>query len=500
MSLCDKSFYDDLLLLNPLTATFIGDYRFEDLYTNVNTKYYRTEMRKLIKKYYIKECKSEFDKIRNYVLNKEKILLNMPLHYMPVTHFSNPYKDILSIIERMQFMVLNDPYDSFTKFKKRIYSMISYIPELKRNILKGISLNYVENKKVISFLIDDLRNIKLEGPDYYISFMNDTFIKSAIDFSNFLEREYLNHCRNELGFCFLPNGISIYKKLLAFNIDYDQITAEEVFELGQIEIQKTEQKILKLNTKNEKEEYFKSEDEVVKEYKKALITLEKDSKDLLKWPKWYKRTNISKINSMYDPAAYYFTGTLNGDIPGSFKINVRSYKELKKSDVKNLVIHEAVPGHSLQLQYTMNNKIPKWLKIQDFTSTIEGWALYSERFIKNPTLLEQYSTLNSYQLRAVRLYVDVGMHLYGFTYEQVYNIMKKYLNNNESEIIAEIYRYCVLPGQATSYMIGCKVFESMRPFFKDDSSFNTFILQNSYKPLCFIVKTKNKFLKQKINF
>ena len=223
-------------------------------------------------------------------------------------------------------------------------------------------------------------------------------------------------------------------------------------------------------------------------YKKALKQIEKDSEEVAKKPQNYKSPRIVKMDSLYEPAALFFPGDFTNKNEGVFKVNIRSYKQLMRSDVRNLTLHEAVPGHSLQLQYTtLDTKIPRWLRMISFTSTVEGWALYAERFIKNPSVLETYSTLNSMQIRAVRLVVDIGIHIHGWSFNQASNFMHKYLYNSDEEIASEVYRYSVLPGQACSYMIGCLVINKM---FKESKlptkKFNTLFLENSFLPLCFV--------------
>ncbi len=522
----DKFYYDSQMSINPVTATFYNDYRFEDLYVHPCTGYYRNSLKDFIKIYRQHYKNSAQPEIMLYNINLIKEYLELPMQYLPINHFNNPFKNIIDIIDRAEFNQPDAKREAFSRFKKRMFALINTLPELLQLLQIGITKGIVENKKVIELLITDLENLKDNSENIknfkkeYKAFIKDVVSPEAKKFAKEIKLNYLKHCKSDLGLYGFPCdknvpeesrlGIKIYNYLLKAHLSID-ISHKEILELGLGLVKKYDiiikdlQKEIKNN--NVVVKCFKNKNEVLSIYKKALKELEIDSKEIVGFPKNYKTTKIIPMNEEFLPAALFYTNGFSKDSTGIFKINIRKPQELMYHDVRNLVIHEAVPGHSLQLQYTMLSKnIPKWLRISENTSVCEGWALYVERFIKNPDPLEKLSTANSMQIRAVRLVIDTMMHVYGIDFEICYKYMHKYLYNSKTEITSEIYRYSVLPGQATAYMIGCISIEKMADNFikkcqqneckvvygpkskEDLKKFHTEFLKNSYMPLCFIEK------------
>ncbi len=123
-------------------------------------------------------------------------------------------------------------------------------------------------------------------------------------------------------------------------------------------------------------------------------------------------------------------------------------------DLRSLVYHETVPGHHFQLALVVeNDDLPMFRRIGAFgglSASVEGWALYAERFAAEDGWYEgdpvgRLGQLSSVLFRARRLVVDTGLHALGWTRQQAidYGIEA-----------SEVERYVVFPGQATSYMIG----------------------------------------------
>jgi len=470
-----QEYYNDTLKLNPLSATFAGDHRFDGEYINCFTEEYRIKSINLINKYtpHIKQFEPFSDLIK-YTLDKEKKFLSLSFYYLPVNHLENPFQELLDVV----------PYsnlpNSLIYYKKRIIKMINTLPELQMNMIHGINAGIVSNKKCISILITKLRTLKLPKVNKeFTKFMKNNFIPEAHKFADFLNK-YLPFTKESLGLYGL--NYSLYKFCISNETDTNY-NPETIHKLG-LSLVHSINKMKSIHNSNLKKEsnIFKTSKEAVDAYTSKFYELRDISGIQIKLPK------ITVINEPYEAAFTYWEPTLDGKNPGILKLNSRDISKhgMYKSDVLNLTAHELY-GHGYQLPTIILNKsLPKWVRTTSFTSVSEGFALYMETLFKG-TSLENYSSLNSLQLRAVRLVIDTGIHYKGWSFDKCYNYMKKYLYLPDEEITAEIYRYSVLPGQALSYMIGCNIIIKMRKKWEGTTEeFVRWFVSVSYLPICLI--------------
>lgn len=159
------------------------------------------------------------------------------------------------------------------------------------------------------------------------------------------------------------------------------------------------------------------------------------------------------------PGAYADTGSLDGTRPGVFYVNLRDMRDIWKYQMRTLAYHEAVPGHQLQGAIAQRlTDVPTFRKILPFSAYDEGWAVYAERlgwemgFESDP--LDNFGRLQSEMFRAVRLVVDTGIHRKHWTRDQAIAYMREKTGMAQGEVVSEIERYFVMPGQALAYKIG----------------------------------------------
>ena len=167
------------------------------------------------------------------------------------------------------------------------------------------------------------------------------------------------------------------------------------------------------------------------------------------------------------PGAYYNAPAFDGSRPGIFYANLRSVKEIAKFSMRTLAYHEAIPGHHFQttIQQELSD-VPTFRRILGFTAFSEGWALYAERlaweigFQEQP--LDNLGRLQAEMFRAVRLVVDTGLHYKRWTREQAIDYMREKTGMSETDVVAEIERYLVMPGQALAYKVGMNTLLRLR--------------------------------------
>ena len=127
--------------------------------------------------------------------------------------------------------------------------------------------------------------------------------------------------------------------------------------------------------------------------------------------------------------------------------------------METLVLHETVPGHHLQgARAQEQTELPRFRRHAWFPAYGEGWALYAESlgdemgFFKDP--YQRFGHLSGQMMRACRLVVDTGLHAFGWTREQAIDYMVSNTGQTPDQMVAEIDRYLVWPGQAAAYKIG----------------------------------------------
>lgn len=197
-----------------------------------------------------------------------------------------------------------------------------------------------------------------------------------------------------------------------------------------------------------------------------------------------------------NPSAYYNGPPLDGSRDGIFYANLRDVKETPKFGMKTLAYHEGIPGHHFQIAIQSELKgVPTFRNLGLFTAYIEGWALYTERLAWELGFYENdpfgnLGRLQDEMMRAVRLVVDSGIHSKRWTREEAIEYMVEHTGMPTSEVVTEIERYIVMPGQACAYKIGMMKILELRERAKtelgntfDLKAFHDVVLKNGAVPL-----------------
>lgn len=198
--------------------------------------------------------------------------------------------------------------------------------------------------------------------------------------------------------------------------------------------------------------------------------------------------------------AYMAPGAIDGSRPSVFSLNLRDTALWPRWALPTLVVHETLPGHAWQEAYEVEvarrHPIRSLLR---FNAYSEGWALYAERLAEESDFfrddpLAQLGYLQAQQLRATRLVVDTGLHVFGWSRERAVRELVSATGRPMAAMQGEVDRYCVKPGQACGYMVGQEELLRLRERWRASSgakplsAFNDAVLAAGNLPLSLLAE------------
>ena len=284
-----------------------------------------------------------------------------------------------------------------------------------------------------------------------------------------------------------PNGKAFYKAMLASSTT-TQLTAEQIHQVGLDEVARIkgemEQIKSKVGFKGTLRDFFKFVSDDDRFYypntdqgRQAYIDAATAHIAFMKrqLPKYFgvlpKADVIVKRVEAYREIAgapqHYFVSTPDGSRPGVYYAHLLDMRAMPIPQLEVIAYHEALPGHHMNFAIAREMPdIPNFRRYLYVNAYQEGWGLYTEKLAKEMGAYQDpysdFGRLTTEIWRAIRLVVDTGLHLKGWTEEQA---VKYFMENSpaaEGQIRAEVRRYIVMPGQATGYKIGMIRIEEMR--------------------------------------
>ncbi|KAJ3262254.1 hypothetical protein HK103_002667 [Boothiomyces macroporosus] len=391
-------------------------------------------------------------------------------------------------------------------YKKRLSEFTIQIDNTIDRLQRAVKNNVTLPKESIDSLIETVTKAIFQEPskspynlqeklDKLQYVKKDVFHRDILDilnpafkkFKEYLETDYINHARQYPGIYGLNDYTGIYENLIFAHTSV-KYTSEELHQLGLQEVARISGRMEQVKDMvfdgslaefraaiNDKVTYphlFFTREDTIPMYEKLM----KEIDEIL--PKYFSKFPKSKClvkavapeQEAGSAVAFYMPG--RGDLPGTFYANLKDSNEKSLQDAVALVLHEANPGHHHQVSLEMEDESRHLLnKFIGFTSYAEGWGLYSEflgeemGMYKDP--LSLYGRLEMEMHRAIRLVVDTGLHVKGWSIEQCMEVFRSNLTMPEEEALAEIKRYCVWPGQALSYKVGELKIKEVRKYAED---------------------------------
>ncbi|MDA1053969.1 MAG: DUF885 domain-containing protein [Planctomycetota bacterium] len=508
-SIALKSLLDDAwefgLQEDPIFATHVGDHRFND---KLSRESIADQKRRLGRKgqFFVRwesidrGALSKADRINfdifGRILRDEMTEMEFEMYLMPI---SNRWGFHVAFPELPQQVPLNDvkDYENYTARLREFSRLTDDNIELMRvGIEKGLVLPAVvlEGYKdsITAHIVDDPTKSLLYKP--FEQFPNRiaeqqrerlaTAGREAIaehvalgyqKFLKFMQDEYVPNCRGSIAASALPLGRDYYRHRVRMFTTLD-VTPDEVHATGQREVERIRAEMDEIikrvgfegdfaafveHLRKEPRFYAETPEQLMKE---TAFVLKKMDGQLPKLFKTLPRTpyGIREIPAYIAPkttTAYYQQPAGDGSRAGFYYVNTYNLKSRPLYGIEALSLHEAVPGHHLQLALQQElTDMPAFRRFSPITAFIEGWGLYAERlglevgFYEDP--YSDFGRLTYENWRACRLVVDTGMHYFGWTRQQAIEFMASNTALSMHNIEAEVDRYISWPGQALAYKTG----------------------------------------------
>ncbi len=299
----------------------------------------------------------------------------------------------------------------------------------------------------------------------------------------YVERDYLPKCRDTVGIWDTPGGDAWYQKRIEWYTT-TKLTADEIHQIGLQEVARIRGEMDKIiaqvgfkGTFPEFLQYLRTDPKFrytdPQQLLQAYMVMAKRIDPLL--PRYFGKLprltyGVRPIPEQSAPdttTAYYQPGSQDGTRPGYYYVNLYKPEERPTYEIPVLTIHEAVPGHHLQISLGQElGELPRVRRDFEATAFIEGWALYSESLGEEMGLYDdpyaKFGQLTYDMWRAVRLVVDTGMHAKHWTRQQAIDFFKANAAKTELDIVNEVDRYIAWPGQALAYKIGQMRIQALR--------------------------------------
>lgn len=545
-------YWEFTLESNPLFATSQGDSRFNHLLPDSSPD--AAEQNYRIQGYFLEQLVSiqtnelsEEDRIHFDILylqlENARRAYETGHHLLPLNGWWDYHATFADLPNRVPLRTFRD----YQNYLERLRSFPEYNQGYIDRMRKGIEQGVVRPSVVFEDYLDSIESLITDHPEqsrFFEPFLQFPSSLSADEQSllqteahgviavsvlpeyqkllAFLSEEYLPATTRTIGISAVPGGEEYYQHLIEYYTTL-QVTADQIHHIGLEEVARIRAEMMQIVEEQGYGEDFESFVEFLRTdpqfYAETPGELMRETAYVLKkmdgkLPELFRTLprlpyGIMEIPPHLAPrttTAYYSRGAADGTRAGFYAVNTYNLSARPLYEVTALSLHEAVPGHHLQiaLQQELEN-LPQFRTATGFTAYIEGWALYAERLGLEVGMYEDpYSNFGrlSYEMwRALRLVVDTGIHAKGWSREQAIEYMAENSALSLHNIRAEVNRYIFWPGQALAYKMGeIKILE-LRNFAEEElgdlfdlRTFHDVILLSGSVPLSLLENNIREFI------
>jgi uncharacterized protein (DUF885 family) len=345
----------------------------------------------------------------------------------------------------------------------------------------------------------------------------------------FFEETYLPKTRTVLGISETPNGEAFYQNRINFYTSSEQYSAKEIHEIGLSEVARIKSEMLKiieeLKFKGSFDDFLlflRTDEQFYAQSPEELMMIARDMAKRAdeQLPRFFitlprKPYGVAPVPDAIAPkytGGRYVGTDADSAEPGYYWVNTYDLPSRTLYTLPALTVHEAVPGHHLQISLNneLGDRIPAFRRDLYISAYGEGWGLYSEFLAGEMGMYtspyERFGQLTYEMWRACRLVVDTGIHAFDWSRAEVVAFMRTNTALSLHEIETETDRYISWPGQALSYKIGELKIRELRSKAEDDlgsefdiREFHEIILEEGTVTLPILEKRINQYIENKKN-
>jgi len=548
--------YQLTLEMNPLMATYNGDYRYNDQLENVNSPEYIEATRAMDEAFLarlleIDRADLDYQDQLSYDLFRIQRELALegnqfPFELQPVNQFyslTSTFVQLGSGTGAQPFETVKDYED----FLSRADQFSINVDQVITNMREGMRQGVVQPRILMEKLVPQLESQLVENPadsNFYKPILNmpedfsdadrerltlayedaimNTIVPAYARLDNFVGDEYMAAARETVGLYALPNGDAWYDYMIRLRTTTD-LTADEVHQIGLDEVARIHQEMQKVIEEvgfdgdlddffefvNTDDQFFYDQPEqLIQGYRDMAANISELSTNLFEiFPETdFEVRRVEPFREQSASGGSYMAGTPDGTRPGVFYANAYDIKARGKWAMESLFLHEAIPGHHFQIMIQRENEdLPEFRRFARFTAFSEGWGLYAESLGKELGVYtdpyQYFGSLNAELWRSIRLVVDTGIHAKGWTRQQVLDYMYENSAVAEARAVSEAERFMAIPGQALAYKIGQLKIREIRNNAEarlgdqfDVKAFHTEVLKDGPMPLSMLEAKVNRWV------
>lgn len=493
-----------------------------------------SEQNRISKHIKILQLRDEISRVefKTYLIpfNAEGGFFNSPSFFLP----NLPFKSVQDYEDYLKWLPSFTTYLEYNKelLEQGIKEEIQAPQVIVRNIISllspwtdsDVSLHpfYQPIKNIPSDISESDRKM-IENKATTI--IQQTILPSYLGLREFLSNVYLPSAPSKIGISEIKNGSAYYENRVRHFTTLD-ISPDSVFSIGHAEVKRIKAQMLEVIDEVGYDGSFAEFIQFLRTDEQFYPT---SGQELLNYAAWLSKKAEGQLprlfSNLYElpftvapvPATIapnytggrYVPGSRKQNRPGTYWVNTYNLKSRTLYTLPALSLHEAVPGHHLQIQIASELKdIPDFRKSYYISAFGEGWGLYSEYLGEEmgmyPTPYVLFGRYTYEMWRACRLVVDVGMHYKGWSRAQAVEFMASNTALSLHEVNTEIDRYIGWPGQALSYKMGELAIKRLRMLAQQElgdkfsiQEFHDVILRNGSVPLPILESQVNNYISSK---